>query len=147
VRVVTLSAPRADIDPKIISLRPPARPKIGPGPLPRLLLATGAAIAAIGTAAAATAHSLALALLGIAIAGLGTSVCAPTVLSLAGRLAAPGMRASAISIVTTLGYSGFLLGPAVVGLAAQALTLCLALVGVALVAVAVAVLARVAPGR
>jgi len=114
---------------------------------PRLLLTTGAGVAAAGTLVAATAASVTIALVGIAIAGLGTSVCAPTVFSLAGKNAAPAQRARAISIVTTLAYSGFLVGPAIVGLAAEATSLRLSLAAVALVAVLLAGLARHAPVR
>lgn len=113
----------------------------------RLLLATGAVVAAVGSVVAATAPSVAVALAGIAVAGFGTSVCAPTVISLGGKIAALGERASAISIVTTLAYSGFLIGPALVGLTADVLSLRAALVGVAALALLLAALARVAPGR
>lgn len=49
------------------------------------LFGTGAATAAVGSAFAALAPTTALVLLGIAVAGLGTSVCAPTLITLAGR--------------------------------------------------------------
>ncbi|MFD0345284.1 MFS transporter [Kitasatospora aburaviensis] len=47
----------------------------------RTLLAGGACVAAAGTAAAALAASPAAMLAGVVVAGLGTSVCAPTILS------------------------------------------------------------------
>ena len=86
-----------------------------------------------------------VALAGIAVAGLGTSVCAPTLLGLAGRLVAPDQRGSAVSAVTTLAYTGFLVGPAAVGLVAGATSLSAALAGVAGVAALLAALARFAP--
>ena len=79
------------------------------------------------------------------MAGLGTSICAPTLFSLAGRSARPEQRAAAVSAVTTLAYLGFVAGPALVGLAAQASSLPAALGGVAGLAVLLAVAARFAP--
>jgi predicted MFS family arabinose efflux permease len=111
----------------------------------RSLLAGGAAIGSAGTLLAALAGSVPVALAGIAIAGIGMSVCAPTLLGLAGRLVGPDQRGSAVSAVTTLAYAGFLVGPAAVGLAAGATSLPAALAGVAGVAALLAVLARFAP--
>lgn len=111
----------------------------------RTLLAAGAAIGAGGTLLAALAGSVPVALAGIAVAGIGTSVCAPTLLGLAGRLVGPDQRGSAVSAVTTLAYAGFLVGPAAVGLVAGATSLSTALAGVAGLAALLAVLARFAP--
>ena len=102
------------------------------------LLVGGALVAAAGTLGAALAPSTALTVVGIAVAGAGSSVCAPVLISLAGRAAAPGARASAVSVVTTIAYLGFLVGPAVVGLAAAAIGLPAALAAVAGLAVALA---------
>lgn len=113
----------------------------------RTLVRSGAAVAAAGTLLAALAPVTALALAGIALAGLGTSVCAPVLISLAGRHAEAAARASAVSIVTTLAYFGFLVGPAVVGLAADALSLRAALGAVAGLALVLAALVRLAPAR
>ena len=55
-------------------------------------------------------------------------------------------RGSAVSVVTTVAYLGFLLGPAAVGVAADATTLRAALAGVAGVALLLAALARSTPG-
>jgi hypothetical protein len=52
-------------------------------------------------------------------------------IGLAGRVAAPDARAGAVSIVTTLACLGFLVGPAAVGLLADALLLPAALAAVA----------------
>jgi hypothetical protein len=49
-------------------------------------------------------------------------------------------------VVTTVAYLGFLLGPALVGVAADATSLTAALAGVAGVALLLAALARSAPG-
>lgn len=104
----------------------------------RVVLTAGALVAATGTFVAALAPSAALTLAGVVVAGLGTSVCAPTILSLAGAGADRASRASAISLVTTVGYAGFLLGPAAVGLAASATSLRTSLAGVGVVAVVLA---------
>ncbi|NEA35025.1 MFS transporter [Streptomyces sp. SID13031] len=111
---------------------------------PAQLLVAGGIIAALGSALAAAAGNPWLALVGIAIAGLGTSVCAPTIIGMAGAWAGPERRASAISTVTTIAYLGFLLGPAAVGAASSAWSLPTALGGVAVLAVVVAVLGPVA---
>jgi predicted MFS family arabinose efflux permease len=105
------------------------------------LLIVGAAIAAAGTIAAAIAHSAPYAYASIAVAGLGTSVCAPSVLSLAGQAAPIAERASAISIVTTLAYLGFIVGPLIVGLIAAAADLRIAFVAVAAVAIVLGAMA------
>ncbi len=111
---------------------------------PGQLLLVGGAVAALGTVLAAAAGTAWLALVGIGIAGLGTSVCAPTIIGMAGAWAGPERRAGAISTVTTIAYLGFLLGPAAVGAASSAGSLPLALGGVAVLAVLVAVLGPVA---
>jgi MFS family permease len=108
------------------------------------LLVAGGSIAAVGTALAAVAGNAWLALVGIGIAGLGTSVCAPTIIGMAGAWAGPDKRAAAISTVTTIAYLGFLLGPAAVGAASSAWSLRVALGGVAVLAVLVAALGPVA---
>jgi MFS family permease len=55
-------------------------------------------------------------LAGAALLGVGFALAPviPTVLSLAAR-SAPGRAGAAVSLVTTLGYSAFVLGPPVVG--------------------------------
>jgi len=106
-----------------------------------VVLALGALLAALGSAIGALAPSPALALCGVGLAGLGTSVCAPTLISMAGAWAGPAARAAAVSIVTTVAYVGFLVGPPAVGLVAAATALPTALLAVALLAVALAGLA------
>ncbi|MFG1814431.1 MFS transporter [Kribbella sp. NPDC049174] len=111
---------------------------------PVQLLVAGGALAAVGSIAAAAAGSAWLALIGIGVAGLGTSVCAPTIIGMAGAWAGPERRAGAISTVTTIAYLGFLLGPAAVGAASSAWSLPIALGGVAVLALLVAALGPVA---
>lgn len=114
---------------------------------PIRVITAGATIAAGGSLLAALAPNTGLALAGIALAGLGTSVCAPTLISVAGAWA--GSRgdvgtAGATSTVVTLSYLGFLVGPALVGLVGSAATLPTALGVVAGVAAVLAVLTPVA---
>jgi MFS family permease len=111
---------------------------------PVQLLITGGLVAAAGTGLAAAAGNAWVALVGIGIAGLGTSVCAPTIIGMAGAWAGPERRAGAISTVTTIAYLGFLLGPAAVGAASSAWSLPAALGGVAVLAVLVALLSPLA---
>ena len=83
------------------------------------LLRGGAALGAAGTLLGALATSAGLALTGILLAGAGISICAPVLFSIAGRSADEAVRGAAVSIVTTIAYLGFLVGPAAVGPAGQ----------------------------
>ena len=109
------------------------------------LLAGGAVVAAVGTGAAAAAPNIPSAFVGIAVAGLGTSVCAPTILGVTGRWAGPQRRGGAVSTVATLAYLGFLVGPAAVGAVSAAAELRVALAAVALIGVALAAAATALP--
>ena len=111
---------------------------------PVRLLVVGGAVAAVGSLVAATAGNPWTALAGIGVAGLGTSVCAPTIIGMAGAWAGPERRAGAIAVVTTIAYLGFLIGPAAVGALSSAWSLPAALASVAVLAVVVAALAPVA---
>ncbi|MGY0459478.1 MFS transporter [Kitasatospora sp. cg17-2] len=104
----------------------------------RQLLALGAAVAAVGTLGAALAPGVRSMLAALVVAGLGTSVCTPTILSLAGERARPEARSSAVAVVASIGYAGCLFGPAAVGLTASSVGLRAALCGVAGTAVVLA---------
>jgi predicted MFS family arabinose efflux permease len=106
-----------------------------------VMMRVGAAVGAAGTVVAALAPDAALALAGIAVAGAGISICAPILFSLAGRNAGEAVRGAAVSVVTTIAYLGFLVGPAAVGLLADATTLRASLAGAGAVALLLAVLA------
>ena len=106
------------------------------------LLRGGATLGAAGTLLGALAPvDGALALVGIVVAGAGISICAPVLFSIAGRGADEAVRGAAVSVVTTIAYLGFLVGPAAVGLLASATALETSLAAVAGVAVALAILA------
>jgi fucose permease len=108
-------------------------------------VATG--IGAAGLAAALVAGRPLPALVGCACVGLGLANLVPIVFRAASRL--PGIAAGhGIAAVGTAGYVGFLAGPPLIGLAAEAVTLRGAL-GVIVAALAwIAVAAdRLGPGR
>jgi MFS family permease len=100
----------------------------------RTVLVAGATLAGVGSTIAAVAPSVPVALAGIVVAGAGCSVCAPTIVSIAGRAAAPRERATIVGSVTTIMYLGFLVGPAVVGGLAELTTLRISLSSVAALA-------------
>ncbi len=104
----------------------------------RVLLSGGALLSAVGVAILAFAPSALVAMAGLAISGAGISIIAPALFARAGRLAGPAGRGAAIARVTSLGYSGFILGPPLVGLIAQATDLRTAIATLALMALLVA---------
>jgi len=77
---------------------------------------------------------------GFLVVGLALSGVAPIAFSAAGDLA-PERAGGAISVVTTLGYGGFLLGPVVVGGLAELLGLRIALCTIAAAGVLISALA------
>jgi hypothetical protein len=111
------------------------------------LLRGGATLGAAGTLLGALAPVAALALVGVVMAGAGISICAPVLFSIAGRGADEAVRGAAVSIVTTIAYLGFLVGPAAVGLLASATALRTSLAAVAGVAMVLAILAPASAPR
>jgi hypothetical protein len=109
------------------------------------VLRAGGALAALGFVAMAALPWAGATLAGCALVGLGAANIVPVLFGAAGRM--PGMAPGpAISAVAMPGYLGLLLGPALIGAAAGATTLPLALALVALLLVGVAGLARRAAG-
>jgi hypothetical protein len=115
------------------------------------------AVRLVGWSAVALAGGLALVVAGpepvlaiaaFAVAGLGVGNIAPVLFAGGGR-AEPGAPGRGIAAVTTLGYSGFLIGPPLIGLVAEATGLRLALaitIPAALIIAASARAARAADG-
>ena len=103
------------------------------------LLAAGLFTAAGMGLALATREPL-LVVCGFLIVGLALSGVAPIAFSAAGDLA-PERAGGAISVVTTLGYGGFLLGPVVVGGLAELLGLRVALSTIAVAGALISALA------
>ena len=104
----------------------------------RKLLSGGALVAAGGTVMLALAPVPFVALVGLALAGGGISMVAPALFARAGRQASPSGRATAIARVTTIGYTGFIIGPALVGFIAEATSLRIAIATLAILALVVA---------
>jgi predicted MFS family arabinose efflux permease len=104
---------------------------------PATMLRTGALMAAAGFLIAALLPWAETTLLGFVLVGLGLANVVPLLISAAGKLpgVAPG---SAIAAVATLGYSGLLAGPALIGFVAQGLGLPSALAGIGLLLLGVA---------
>jgi MFS family permease len=106
----------------------------------RTVLLAGALAAAAGAALIAAAPTLFIAGLGLATAAAGTAVLFPTLLGLVSRNVDEYHRGRATSVVTTVSYLGFLLGPVYVGLWADAVGLRGAILAVAALAVGLFVL-------
>lgn len=83
------------------------------------LLRGGLWLGAVGVGVVLAAPAPGVAYAGFISLGFGISVLAPTVLSLAGRLARPEARSHAIAQTTAIGYLGFFLGPGMLGLLAE----------------------------
>jgi MFS family permease len=75
-------------------------------------------IAIVGMLMAALSPDAALAILGFALCGIGISNMVPIAFSAGGNI--PGLQPGiALSVVTTLGYSGMLVAPSAIGFAAE----------------------------
>lgn len=99
-------------------------------------LVVGGATAAAGMLSGALAPTVWLALLGFAVTGLGLANIFPVAVGRAGALAGP----DGVAAASTLGYTGMLLGPPVIGFLADWFSLPVALTTVTLLAAAAAVL-------
>ncbi|MDP8972756.1 MAG: MFS transporter [Actinomycetota bacterium] len=91
----------------------------------RTLLGAGL-LAAVGMSLALATLEPLLVVAGFLVVGIALSAVVPMAISVAGDLA-PGRAGGAISVVTILGYGGFLLGPVLVGGLAELLGLRVAL--------------------
>ena len=110
----------------------------------RLVLTIAGLLASAAMAVVVLAGSAAVAAAGLLVVGFALAPVVPTALSIAGRNA-PGRSATAVSLVTTVGYSAFVLGPPVVGALAGATSLRTALVPVVVSTAMIALLARRVP--
>jgi MFS family permease len=106
----------------------------------RTVLLAGALAAAAGAALIAAAPTLFIAGLGLAVAAAGTAVLFPTLIGIVSRNVDESRRGRATSVVTTVSYLGFLVGPVYLGLWADAVGLRGAMVAVAALAVGLFVL-------
>ena len=107
------------------------------------ILTAGGLAAATGMAVVAVIPSPPAALAGFAMIGLGSSNIVPVLFTAAGRQ--PVMPAHlAVAAVSTIGFSGILTGPALIGLAAHLTSLSCAFLLVASLLLAVPATARIA---
>ena len=112
----------------------------------RAVLGGSAAIAAVAMALVLISANAWVAFLGLALVGAGLAPVAPILFNAATRV--PGVsRAAAIASVTTIGYSGFIVGPPVIGGIATATSLTTALFVVVITAGLVAYGARFVPEK
>ena len=102
----------------------------------RRLLVGGALLAAVGALTAVLTSSLPVALAGFVLVGLGLANVFPLAIARAGALGGP----SGVALATTVGYTGLLGGPPVIGFLAEHAGLSTALGTVAAMAVLAAVL-------
>ncbi|RYF37854.1 MAG: MFS transporter [Comamonadaceae bacterium] len=107
----------------------------------RRMVLAGGLCAAAGLAVATLVPAWPAALAGYALVGIGCANIVPVMYSLAGRQRAMP-EVVAIPAISTLGYAGILLGPALVGGLAHASNLSTALLAVGVLMVGVAVSAR-----
>lgn len=93
---------------------------------PRTMVRLGGLTAALGLMLALIVLWIPLVLLGFGLVGAGFSVVFPLTLSAAGRTSKQA-AGPAVAAVATCGYGGFLVGPPVIGLVADTLSLRIAL--------------------
>ena len=103
-------------------------------------------LTAIGMALALATREPILVVCGFLVVGLALSAVVPIALSVAGGMLAE-RAGGASSVVTTVGYGGFLLGPILVGAMAEPLSLHAALGIVVLAGISIAILAGTYCGR
>jgi fucose permease len=105
-------------------------------------LAASGVVATAGVLLAVVVATPAVALVGFALTGLGLATAFPVAMQ-GGAEAVPGGRG--VSAVSVIGYAGFLAGPPLIGLLAEAVTLRWALTSVAVLALLGAVVGARAP--
>jgi fucose permease len=108
------------------------------------ILFAGATVAAVAMAVVLLVAVPWVAMVGFGLVGAGLAPVAPILFNAATRV--PGVsRAAAIASVTSIGYSGFMIGPPLIGSIAQASSLTVALAAVVLGAVCLAIGSRKVP--
>ena len=109
-----------------------------------VLLRNSALLAAVAMAVVLLSGDPVVSLIGYALVGAGLAPIVPLLFTAASRV--PGSSsAAAIAAVSSIGYSGFLIGPPLIGALAHAMSLTAALVVVVLAAAALAFGARRVP--
>jgi predicted MFS family arabinose efflux permease len=110
----------------------------------RSVLVGGAALAAVSLATLLVAGQAVVAVIAFVLVGVGVANAVPLLFSAAGRVPPAG---PSLAAVFTIGYLGFILGPPVIGVLADALTLTVALALVCAALVLVALLGGRAVGE
>ncbi|MGC1262103.1 MAG: MFS transporter [Jannaschia helgolandensis] len=100
------------------------------------------ALAVAGVLIAAAAPTPFVAYIGFGLMGLGISVIGPMGLALAGRLSLPSQRTAVIARVAVIGFIGFFIAPALMGIGAQTFGLRWAFACVAILLAAIWPLSR-----
>ena len=108
----------------------------------RKMLVSGAFCAAAGLAVAALTPDWPVALLGYAMVGFGCANIVPIMYTLVGRQNVMP-RSAAVAAITTMGYAGMLIGPALIGFVAELASLPVSFLIVALMLLAVSMTAMV----
>jgi fucose permease len=104
------------------------------------MVRTGATVAALGLAAGLAINTPAAMIIAFTVVGLGVSVLFPMVFKAAATF--PGVsRGRAVAGVATIGYTGFLVGPPVLGWVAEPTSLRVSLAIVVVLAATIALLA------
>ncbi|ANF57299.1 MFS transporter [Halotalea alkalilenta] len=111
----------------------------------RLVVACGGLCASAGLALITLAPGWELALFAHLLVGFGCANIVPVMYSLVGKQRVMP-ESVAIPAITTVGYAGILLGPALIGFAAHAASLAAALLAVAVALLGVAISARLLKG-
>ncbi|KQB12874.1 hypothetical protein AP071_05590 [Rhodobacter capsulatus] len=101
------------------------------------LVALSAVLGCLGALVTAVAPVQAIAVFGIGLIGMGVAVVVPSANSLLGQRVAASERALAISRAWMIGFTGFFIGPVVMGALAQGFGLRAAFVAVALILAAI----------
>ena len=110
----------------------------------RRLLRAGTALVAIALGGVLLIGEMVPAVIGFALCGLGIANAVPLLFSAAGRIHPPG---PSLAAAFTLGYTGFVVGPPVIGLLSDQIGLSRTLALLVLAPVTVTVLGRRAIGK
>lgn len=95
------------------------------------LIFWSAAVGVLGAVAIAAAPTPLMAILGVGLMGLGVAVTVPSANSILGKLVRPDQRGYAISRAWMIGFTGFFIGPTLMGQVAEWAGLRVAFFGVA----------------
>lgn len=107
----------------------------------RKLLCVSASVTAAGLLFAVSSGSVALSILGFAVMGVGVANVVPLLFRAAARQ--PGISAGVgLAAVTTVGYTGFLGGPPIIGMVADRTSLRVALALVSMLTISIAAASR-----